>query len=283
MDEILNSRSLNGVRFRMAKPQGYYTEDVENFLDNEVRNSIATYELKVSDQEKEIVILSNKIDELTSKISELEIKVNFNDASGNAEQDAVLVATLERNESLEKQVQALQADLAEKEAFINQLNSYIDEIQPYVEAAVNGTVIESAEEDNVSEEVENDDNSAENVEEPEEIENNDNSAEVDPLIEEEEEEEEEEPQPILEEEEDDNELEVDPEALRIAMENAQPKKSYINNNVQDETAEEPENVVEEKIVDTFFEMDDDLEVDEEALRKALAESDGDDEITTSYR
>ena len=98
-----------------------------------------------------------------------------------------------------------------------------------------------------------------------------------------EEEEEEEPQPILEEEEDDNELEVDPEALRIAMENAQPKKSYINNNVQDEAAEEPENVVEEKIVDTFFEMDDDLEVDEEALRKALAESDGDDEITTSYR
>lgn len=296
MDEILNSRSLNGVRFRMAKPQGYYTEDVEDFIDNQVRNSIATYEVKISDQEKEITTLNNKIDTLTSMVSELEIKANFNDASGSAEQDTALVAALERTESLEKQVASLQADLAEKEEFIKQLNSYIDEVQPYIEAGATAAAlvtdvagipdaeIPEAPEDETEEVAEVEGVITEDQEEYE-AEESDEEIEVDA----------EELRAALEAEDtdddtssltddDDDELEVDPEALRLAMEEDAPKKSYIKKDkdvIEDvvEVVEEPE----AKIVDTFFEMDDDLEVDEEALRKALEESEGDDEITTNYR
>lgn len=296
MDEILNSRSLNGVRFRMAKPQGYYTEDVEDFIDNQVRNSIATYEVKISDQEKEITTLNNKIDTLTSMVSELEIKANFNDASGSAEQDAALVASLERTESLEKQVATLQADLAEKEEFIKQLNAYIDEVQPYIEAGATAAAL-------VTDVAEIPDAEMPEAPEDEEIEEEQEEAEIEPEEDEDDiEVDAEELRAALEAEDsdddvshvddeledEDDELEVDPEALRQAMEEDKPKKSYINN-AQDsveesnDKIEEPEASTETKIVDTFFEMDDDLEVDEEALRKALEESDGDDEVTTNYR
>lgn len=297
MDEILNSRSLNGVRFRMAKPQGYYTEDVEDFIDNQVRNSIATYEVKISDQEKEITTLNNKIDTLTSMVSELEIKANFNDASGSAEQDAALVASLERTESLEKQVATLQADLAEKEEFIKQLNAYIDEVQPYIEAGATAAAL-------VTDVAEIPDAEMPEAPEDEEIEEEQEEAETEPEEEDEDdiEVDAEELRAALEAEDsdddvshvddeledEDDELEVDPEALRQAMEEDKPKKSYINN-AQDsveesnDKIEEPEASTETKIVDTFFEMDDDLEVDEEALRKALEEADGDDEVTTNYR
>ena len=302
MDEILNSRSINGIRFRMAKPQGYYTEDVENFIDNEVRNSIATYEVKVSDQEREITNLNNKIDALNSKISELEIKANFNDASGNAEQDEALVNALERNEVLEKQVASLTADLTEKEEFIKQLNAYIDEVQPYIEAGIGNVNSEPAEEavlvtveeeyveesidaepeaeaeDEVELEDEIDDEPEAEEDDEIAIDDIDDDLEVDAkalqaALEDED---------SYDDEEIDDELEVDAEALQAAIDEDAPKKAYIKSVKKTAVEEEPE-IVEEKIIDTFFEMDDDLEVDEEALRKALEESDGDDEIKTGYR
>lgn len=304
MDEILNSRSLNSVKFRMAKPQGYYTEDVEDFIDNVVRNSIATYELKVSDQEREIVTLNNKIDELSSKNSELEIKANFNDASGSAAQDEALVIALENNESLEKQIATLKADLAEKEEFIKQLNSYIDEIQPYVEAGVSAAALANDVADIPAEEAPEapEDIPAEDT--VEEIMIVEEVVEVVPDFVDEEDDEDEEGEPEVDaaelraaleaedsdddvssvDEEPDDDLEVDPEALRQAMEESAPKKSYIaKQEVIVEEVATPEAKVESPIADAFFDMDDDLEVDEEELRKALEEADGDDEITTGYR
>ena len=256
MDEILNSRSLNSVRFRMAKPQGYYTEDVEDFIDNVVRNSIATYEVKISDQERDITTLNNKIDELNSKNSELEIKANFSDASGSAAQDEALVIALETNDTLEKQIASLKADLAEKEEFVKQLNAYIDEIQPYVEAGVSAAALANDVAEIPAEEA---------PEAPEDI------AEVEEETVEEitivEEVVAESPEPVMDEDDDDDdddEPEVDADELRAALE-------------AEDSDDDVSNITEDK------EMDDDLEVDEEELRKALEEAGGEDDITTGYR
>ena len=306
MDEILNSRSLNSVRFRMAKPQGYYTEDVEDFIDNVVRNSIATYEVKISDQERDITTLNNKIDELNSKNSELEIKANFSDASGSAAQDEALVIALETNDTLEKQIASLKADLAEKEEFVKQLNAYIDEIQPYVEAGVSAAALandvaeipaeeapeapediaeveeETVEEITIVEEV-----VAESPEPVMDEDDDDDEPEVDAdelRAALEAEDSDDDVSNITEDKEMDDDLEVDPEALRQAMEEDAPKKSYIAQPESEvETIQEPVAEAEIKTVDAFFEMDDDLEVDEEELRKALEEAGGEDDITTGYR
>lgn len=134
MDEILNSKNLNGVRFRMSKPQGYFTEDVDNFIDDSVKRSVAAYEVKISEQESTINRLESQIGPLEAKISELEIKANFAEAGGSAQQDDALVQSLAKQDELEAQILSLKSQLGEKQDYITQLNSYIDEVEPLITA-----------------------------------------------------------------------------------------------------------------------------------------------------
>jgi hypothetical protein len=140
MDEILNTSNINNVRFRMAKPQGYYTEDVERFIDVEVKESLAAYQQEVETGARKIESLESRINQLNNTIAEFEIKDNFSAASNNIEQDEALMASLEKQEAMEVEmtnlktkVASLEADLKAKDEYIAELNKYIDDVQPIVE------------------------------------------------------------------------------------------------------------------------------------------------------
>lgn len=147
-DEILNSKGVSGIRFRMAKPQGYFTEDIEAFIDGPLKQTLAAYELKTSQQESTITRLENRITELDSKVAELELRNSFQESSMNVQSDDALMASLEQQERLEKENQAykiklqeiegelaaMRISLKEKDQYANELDAYIDKIQPMLKA-----------------------------------------------------------------------------------------------------------------------------------------------------
>jgi uncharacterized coiled-coil protein SlyX len=147
-DEILNSKGISSIRFRMAKPQGYFTEDIEAFVDGPLKQTLAAYELKTSQQESTITRLENRITELDSKVAELELRNSFQESSMNVQSDDALMASLEQQERLEKENQAykvrfqeLEGELAamrislnEKDNYAKELDAYIDKIQPILQA-----------------------------------------------------------------------------------------------------------------------------------------------------
>lgn len=147
-DEILSSKGIGGLRFRMAKPQGYFTEDIESFIDGPLKQTLAAYELKTSQQESTITRLENRITELDSKVAELELKNSFQESSMNVQSDDALMASLEQQERLEKENQtyktklqelegelaAIRISLREKDTYAQELDAYIDKIQPILQA-----------------------------------------------------------------------------------------------------------------------------------------------------
>lgn len=255
MDEILNSKNLNGIRFRMAKPQGYYTEDVDNFVDGAIKKSIAAYEVKVSEQEQTIARLENQIAPMQAKISELEIKADFADASGDAQQDDALIQSIAKQEELEAQILALRSEIGEKEDYITQLNTYIDEVSPLIEAGAAALA---------STDVKEEEPAVENVE----VETLEETVEEELIAEEVLQEDEEEDtfeaydssdaEEESEEEEDNNLTEEPVEVIEVA--------SPETNNEYDEDSEEDE---EEEIVDVYSSFDDEYEVDAAELEKAM--------------
>lgn len=124
----------------MAKPQGYYTEDVERFIDVEVKESLAAYQQDVETKARKIESLEERINQLNNTIAELEIKDNFASAQGNIEQDEALMASLEKQEAMETEltnlktrVASFDTDMKAKDDYIAELNKYIDELQPILE------------------------------------------------------------------------------------------------------------------------------------------------------
>jgi hypothetical protein len=152
MDEILNSNNLSNIRFRMAKPQGYYTEDVEKFIDVTVRESVIAYQNEISENQKTINGLSERVNQLNSRIAELELKDNFSSASSNLETDDALMASLVKQEELEAEntdlktkLAVAEQNIAARDENIKQLNDYIDAITPFIptEGSVAATAVES--------------------------------------------------------------------------------------------------------------------------------------------
>jgi chromosome segregation ATPase len=124
----------------MAKPQGYYTEDVEQFIDVTVRESVVAYQNEISSQAKNIDSLEERVNQLNSRIAELELKDSFASASNNMETDDALMASLEKQEAMELEVSSLktkvaslESELATKENYAQELNDYIDALQPILE------------------------------------------------------------------------------------------------------------------------------------------------------
>lgn len=252
MDEILNSKNLNGVRFRMAKPQGYYTEDVDNFVDGAIKKSIAAYEVKISEQEQTIARLENQIAPMQAKISELEIKADFADASGDAQQDDALIQSIAKQEELEAQILALRSEIGEKEDYITQLNTYIDEVAPLIEAgaaALASTGIKAEEPDAENVEVETAEETVEEELISEEVLQEDEEEDTFEAYDSNDAEEE------AEEEEDNNLIEEPVEVIEVA--------SPESGNEADEDSEE------EAIVDVYSSFDDEYEVDAAELEKAM--------------
>lgn len=235
MDEILNSKNINSIRFRMAKPQGYFTEDVDNFIDDAIKKSIAAYEVKISEQENLINRLESQIAPLEAKVSELEIKANFAEAGGSAQQDEALIQSMAKQEELEQQILALKSELGEKQDYITQLNSYIDEVEPLIAAGAAALASETAVEEEIA-----------TVEEPEVEEE---LTPVDLGEDEFEAYDEEDAEKEIEEEQDNN-LQYD-EPVEIVEEIT------------------PEDLEEEKIVDVYSNLTDEYEVDPEELEKAM--------------
>lgn len=140
MDEILNTSNLGNIRFRMSKPQGYFTEDVEKFIDGAVRESLTVYQEEITNARKNVKSMEERIAQLNNRIAELEIKENFDAAAGNIEQDEALVASLQKQEAMEDEITSLKtkvnafdAELKAKDSHIDELNKYIDEVQPILE------------------------------------------------------------------------------------------------------------------------------------------------------
>ena len=253
MDEILNSKNLNGIRFRMAKPQGYYTEDVDNFVDGAIKKSIAAYEVKVSEQEQTIARLENQIAPMQAKISELEIKADFADASGDAQQDDALIQSIAKQEELEAQILALRSEIGEKEDYITQLNTYIDEVAPLIEAGASALASTDTKEEEPA---------VENVE----VETLDEPVEEEVILEEVLQEDEEDTfeaydsndaEEEAEEEQDNNLTEEPVEVIEVA--------SPETDDEDDEDSEEDD----EEIVDVYSSFDDEYEVDAAELEKAM--------------
>jgi chromosome segregation ATPase len=158
MDEILNTNNLNNVRFRMSKPQGYFTEDVEEFIDVQVKQSLSSYEKEIASLKKQLAASQSTIDEQNQRLLNFEVQSSFNEASSTIETDESLMKALEKNEELEAEILRLNgvnsslrteasgvnAKITELQSTIDQLNthtaelnSYIDELQPLLEQGAN--------------------------------------------------------------------------------------------------------------------------------------------------
>lgn len=134
MDEILNSKNINNLRFRMAKPQGYFTEDVEAFIDGTLKQSIAAYELKIREQEQSVKDLEDDNSQLRASVSELELKATFNEGTSNMSNDETLMEALAKQSQLESEIARLKEELEVKTTFANEMEAYLTQVEPYISA-----------------------------------------------------------------------------------------------------------------------------------------------------
>jgi len=264
MDEILNSKNINNVRFRMAKPQGYFTEDVEAFIDGTLKQSVAAYELKIREQEQNVTDLETDNMQLKARVSELELKATFNEGSERVSDDGTLMEALSKQSELESEIARLKEELEVKTTFANEMEVYLQQVEPYITAGYgvlnpDAEPAEAPEEDITEEEAEayapavksnnrveptqiiSDVNSINAVEE--ELQNSAQVVDVNAIV-------------------------VEPEA-ETKVEAKPEKKKAKEENFDDAVVITDE-------VDVHANVDlEDYEVDEEALRKAMAEA-GDD-------
>jgi hypothetical protein len=165
MSEILNSNNINETRFRMSKPQGYYTEDVDKFVDEVVLSSITAYELRIKEITNQQYANEQKMREMEEELSSLRLKTEFSSSASSIQSDEMLVLAIQKQESLEAQNKSLVEENQELRKTIDQWEEYSNALAQKVEeyetgnaapsgmaaAAVNTTTtVQPAEEYNVA-------------------------------------------------------------------------------------------------------------------------------------
>lgn len=129
MEEILNSSSVNNVRFRMSKPQGYYTEDVDKFIDEQVKSSLTAYELTIKELQTNNYSLELQVKELNDEMSTLRIKADFSSSQALADEDSLLAESINKNETLQREIFTLKARQKELEEALVEWEKYAEEVQ----------------------------------------------------------------------------------------------------------------------------------------------------------
>lgn len=124
MSEILNSNNINETRFRMSKPQGYYTEDVDKFVDEVVLSSIAAYELRIKEITNQQYANEQKMREMNDELSSLRLKTEFSSSASSIQSDEMLVLAIQKQESLEAHNKALAEENQELRTTIDQWEEY---------------------------------------------------------------------------------------------------------------------------------------------------------------
>ena len=150
MSDILNSNNVNETRFRMSKPQGYFTEDVDKFIDEVVLSSITAYELKIKEITNQQYVSEQKIREMEEELSSLRLKTEFSSSNAAMQNDDMLAATIQKQEALEAENARLVAENKELRDTIDQWEAYSNSLQQKVEEYESGgtapaTVVETYE------------------------------------------------------------------------------------------------------------------------------------------
>lgn len=138
MSEILNSNNINETRFRMSKPQGYYTDDVDKFVDEVVLSSITAYELRIKEITNHQYANEQKIREMEEELSSLRLKTEFTSSATSIQSDEMLVLAIQKQESLETQNKALSEENHELRKTIDQWEEYSNALAQKVEEYESG-------------------------------------------------------------------------------------------------------------------------------------------------
>jgi hypothetical protein len=147
MDEILNSNSVNDIRFRMSKPQGYYAEDVDRFIDEQVKSSLAAYELTIKELQTSNYSLELKTKELNEEMTALRIKADFSVGQAMADEDSLLTQSIEKQEKLELQIKELKVREQELEHALKEWQDYAAQVEALVNSQQSAApVVETVEE-----------------------------------------------------------------------------------------------------------------------------------------
>jgi hypothetical protein len=146
MDEILNSNSVNDVRFRMSKPQGYYAEDVDRFIDEQVKSSLAAYELTIKELQTSNYSLELQVKELNDEMTALRIKADFSVGQAMADEDSLLAQSIEKQEALELEIKALKLREQELEHALKEWQDYAAQVEALVNNQTSTPTVETTNE-----------------------------------------------------------------------------------------------------------------------------------------
>jgi len=129
MDEILNSNSISDVRFRMSKPQGYYAEDVDKFVDEQVCGSLAAYELQVKELQANIYSLEMQVKDQDNELSTLRMQADFSQSNAINEEDSLVAEAVAAQEKLERENAKLREAIKEWEQWAESVEQTLNEQQ----------------------------------------------------------------------------------------------------------------------------------------------------------
>jgi chromosome segregation ATPase len=133
---VLDVRSVEKVRFRMSKPQGYFTEDVERWIDGQLKSSLQYYQTEINELNRTNSALENSVQEKNSRIAELEMAVQFNQSNNLQEEDVMIAKLSNDNEALSLENTGLKAKIVELEESLREQTKYAEELTAWGNQAV---------------------------------------------------------------------------------------------------------------------------------------------------